>query len=470
MKKAIPFLMLAFLVSACNNPKETNVNDEKMDETDNPLFTESTLPYYAPDFSKIRNEHFKPAMEQGINEKNERIQEIANNDEEPTFQNTIVALEQSGDLLTRTSRVFYALSSSHTNDTIQAVSEEMAPKLSELNDNIYLNDQLFQKIKTLYENRDNLDFDAESKRLLEKYYEDFVIAGANLSDEEKATLKEYNARLAVLTTQFGRTLLEANNAGAVVFTDKSELAGIDENRLKSLENEDGEGWKVPLLNTTQQPLLPSMDNRDSREKLFMSAWNRATGANSTEAIVKEIVELRAKKAQLLGFENYAAWSLQQTMAKNPENVRDFFAQLVPAATRLAKAEAEEIQKMIRSKGEDFTVEPWDWNYYGEMVRKEKYDLDENQIKPYFELNKVLHDGVFYAATKLYGITFKERTDIPVYHEDVNVYEVFEENGEPLGLFYTDFFARSSKRGGAWMSNFVTQSHLYGTKPVIYNVC
>lgn len=470
MKKTIVVFLVATFIVSCNQNKETEKSPDTDMDTDNPFFTESTLPYYAPDFSKIRNEHFKPAMEQGIKEKNERIQEISNNEEEPTFENTIVALEQSGDLLTRTSRVFYALSSSHTNDTIQAVSEEMAPKLSELNDNIYLNDKLFQKIKTLYEKRDNLGLDAESKRLLEKYYDDFVVAGANLSDEDKATLKEHNARLAVLTTQFGRTLLEANNAGAVVFTDKSELAGIDENRLKSLENEDGEGWKVPLLNTTQQPLLQSMDNRDSREKLFMSAWERATGANSTEAIVKEIVELRAKKAQLLGFENYAAWSLQQTMAKNPENVRDFFAQLVPAATRLAKAEAEEIQKMIRSKGEDFTLEPWDWNYYGEMVRKEKYDLDENQIKPYFELNKVLHDGVFYAATKLYGITFKERTDIPVYHEDVSVYEVFEENGEPLGLFYTDFFARSSKRGGAWMSNFVTQSHLYGTKPVIYNVC
>ncbi|HZW76800.1 MAG TPA: M3 family metallopeptidase [Flavobacteriaceae bacterium] len=439
-------------------------------DTDNPFFAESSLPYYAPDFSKIKTEHFRPALLEGIKQKKENIQAIAENVDQPTFENTIIALEKSGEMLDRTRSVFSALSSADTNDEIQAVSEELAPQFSDLSDGIYLNDKLFQRVKTLYENRDNLGLDSESKRLLEKYYTDFVIAGANLSDEDKAKLKEYNARLATLTTQFGKTLLAANNNGAVIFANKEDLAGLDEKRLNALENKDGEGYKVALLNTTQQPLLQSMDKRESREKLFMAGWERATGSHDTRPIVKEIVELRAKKAALLGFKNYAEWSLQETMAKNPENVRAFFAQLIPGATKRAAQESAEIQKMAKAHGVDLTVEPWDWNYYAEMVRKEKYDLDEDQLKPYFEINKVLHDGVFFAATKLYGITFKERKDIPVYHEDVQVYEVFEENGDPLGLFYTDFFARPSKRGGAWMSNFVTQSHLYEKKPVIYNVC
>lgn len=470
MKKYLGVFLLAAVIIGCKeNKQETNVTDTEMD-TDNPFFGESSLPYYAPDFSKIKTEHFRPALLEGIKQKKENIQAIAENVDQPTFENTIVALEKSGEMLDRTRSVFSALSSADTNDEIQAVSEELAPQFSDLSDGIYLNDKLFQRVKTLYENRDNLGLDPESKRLLEKYYTDFVIAGANLSDEDKAKLKEYNARLATLTTQFGKTLLAANNNGAVIFANKEDLAGLDEKRLNALKNKDGEGYKVALLNTTQQPLLQSMDKRESREKLFMAGWERATGSHDTRPIVKEIVELRAKKAALLGFKNYAEWSLQETMAKNPENVRAFFAQLIPGATKRAAQESAEIQKMAKAHGVDLTVEPWDWNYYAEMVRKEKYDLDEEQLKPYFEINKVLHDGVFFAATKLYGITFKERKDIPVYHEDVQVYEVFEENGDPLGLFYTDFFARPSKRGGAWMSNFVTQSHLYEKKPVIYNVC
>lgn len=470
MKKYFSVFLLAAVIVSCKDSKQEPELTETEMEAENPFFAESTLPYYAPDFSKIKTEHFKPALIEGIKQKRDNIEAIANNEDAPTFENTIVALEKSGELLNRTRQVFGALSSADTNDEIQAISEEFAPQFSELNDGIYLNDKLYARVKALYDSRANLNLDAESLRLLEKYHTDFVIAGADLSDEDKVILKEYNARLATLTTQFGKTLLAANNNGAVVFQNKEDLAGIDEKRLKSLENKDGEGFKVALLNTTQQPLLQSMDNRDSREKLFMAGWERAIGTNDTRPIVKEIVELRAKKAALLGFDNYAAWSLQETMAKNPENVRAFFAQLIPGATKRAAQEEMEIKKMAKSKGVELTVEPWDWNYYAEMVRKEKYDLDEEQLKPYFEINKVLHDGVFFAATKLYGITFKERTDIPVYHEDVKVYELFEENGDPLGLFYTDYFARPSKRGGAWMSNFVTQSQLYDKKPVIYNVC
>lgn len=474
MKRVIPFVTLALLLVGCNNSKEKenpNQSEEQMNNTENPLLSESTLPYGAPDFSKIKDDNFKPAMLEGMAQQKKVIETIAANEEEPTFDNTVIALEKSGELLNRSSRIFYSLTGAHTNETLQGIEEEMAPKFAAQNDEIYLNEKLFQRFKTLHDKKDSLNLDAESLKLLEEYYEDFKIAGANLSAEDKTKLKGYNSKLATLTTKFGKTLLEANNAGAVTFTDKEELAGVDEDFLKSKENEDGKGWTIPLLNTTQQPLLQSMDNRASREKLFKAAWLRADGsANDTRDIIKELVEVRAQKAKLLGFNNYAEWSLQKTMAKTPENINKFFAGLIPAATAKAKAEADEIQKMINSKGEDFTLEPWDWNYYAEMVRKAKYDLDEDEIKPYFEINNVLEKGVFYAAEKLYGITYKERTDIPTYHEDVKVYELFEENGDQLGLFYADFFARPSKRGGAWMSNFVTQSKLYDKKPVIYNVC
>ncbi len=456
MKKLLTVITLSALIMSCSN-------------TENPFMKESVLPYYAPDFSRIKNEHFEPAILEGIAQNKAQIEEIANNEEKATFENTLVALEKSGALLNRTLAVFGALSSAHTNETIQNVETKVAPLLAELSDAMYLNTKLFERIKYLHSNMESLGLDAESEKLLQDYFEDFVIAGANLSDADKEKLKEYNSRLASLTTEYSKVLLAANNAGAVTFTDKEDLAGIGEDVLESLKNENG-GWTIPLQNTTQQPLLQVMENRDSRQKLFEASWYRADqGENDTRAIAKEIVELRAEKANLLGYKNYAEWSLQKTMAKTPENVFKFFDALIPATTAKAKVEAGEIQEMIKSKGEDFTLEAWDWNLYAEMVRKAKYDLDEEQIKPYFEMTTVLEKGVFFAAEKLYGITFKERKDIPVYQEDVKVYEVFEENGEPLGLFYGDFFARPSKRGGAWMSNFVQQSKLLDRKPVIYNV-
>lgn len=467
------YLLLSVFVvfSACKNDKDQENQSQQMDIENNPLITESTLPYYAPDFTQIRNKHFEPALLEGIRRQEAAVKEIADQDAEPTFDNTILALEKSGATLDRVSNVFYALTGAHTNDSIKAVQEVIAPKMSALRDNIYLNDALFARVKTLYNKIDSLDLDAESKKLLQEYYKDFEIAGANLSAEKKETLKEYNTALAKLTTQFNQTLLEANNAGAVHITDKNALDGLSASQLKSLEAEDKDGWVIPLQNTTQQPLLQSLKNRDTREKIFKSAWNRADGGpHDTKGIITEIAETRAKKAALLGFDDYASWSLQKAMAKEPKNVFDMFHNLVGPATKKAQEEADEIQKMIRKKGGDFTLEPWDWNYYAEMVRKAKYDLDEEQLKPYFELKTVLEKGVFFAAEKLYGITYKPRTDIPTYHPDVMVYELFEENGEPLGLFYGDYFARPSKRGGAWMSNFVTQSKLYDKKPVIYNVC
>ncbi|SHI99865.1 peptidyl-dipeptidase Dcp [Arenibacter nanhaiticus] len=475
MKNVCSMLMLTVLFTACNDSKSKNKASDMdamtQNMTENPLLVESTLPYGAPNFTQIKNSHFKPALLQGMEAQQQAIAKIVNASEAPTFENTVLALEKSGALLDRVENVFYSLTGAHTNDTLQAIQEEMAPKFSEQRDAIYLNEKLFDRIKTLHETRETLGLDAESLKLLEKYFEDFEIAGANLSAADKETLKTYNSRLATLINTFNKTLLEANNSGAIVFTKKEDLAGLSEGVLKSLEDPASKGWKIPLLNTTQQPLLQSLDNRATREKIFKAAWNRADGtAQDTKAIIAEIAELRAQKAALLGFDNYASWSLQNTMAKIPENVFNLFNGLIPAATAKAAVEAKEIQKMIRQKGGDFSLEPWDWNYYGEMVRKVKYDLDENQIKPYFEMKTVLEKGVFYAAEKLYGLTFKERTDIPTYHDEVLVYELFEENGDALGLFYADFFARPSKRGGAWMSNFVTQSKLYDKKPVIYNVC
>ena len=473
MKKVCSVLLLTVLLSACKDVKisDQSTSQNAMNTNENPLLKESSLPYHAPDFRVIENSHFKPALLQGITEKMEAIDKIANAPKAATFDNTILALEKSGVLLERVRNIFSALTGAHTNDTLQAVQEEMAPKFSELRDAVYLNEKLFQRVKSLHDNKGSLDLDAESMKLLEEYFEDFEIAGANLSTADKETLKLYNSRLATLVTSFNKTLLEANNAGAVVFTEKSDLKGLSEAQLKSLENKEGKGWKIPLKNTTQQPLLQSLEKRETREKIFKAAWNRADGTpQDTKAIITEIAALRAKKSALLGFGNYAEWSLQKTMAKVPENVFKMFNGLIPSATAKAAQEAEEIQNMIREKGGDFTLEPWDWNHYAEMVRKAKYDLDEDQIKPYFELKTVLEKGIFYAAERLYGITYKARTDIPTYHEDVMVYEFFEENGDKLGLFYGDFFARPSKRGGAWMSNFVNQSHLYQKKPVIYNVC
>ena len=442
-----------------------------MRSTENPLLSESSLPYFAPDFATIKNRHFKPALLRGIAAQRKVIAEISNNPDAATFENTILALEKSAVLLDRIQNIFYALTEAHTNDTLQAVQEEMTPKFSELEDAIYLNDQLFQRVKSLFHTKESLGLDAESLKLLENYFEDFEKSGANLSPEDKEILKSYNTAIATLINSFNTTLLEANNSGALIFTDKAALAGLSEEELKALENNKGKGWKIPLQNTTQQSLLHRLAHRTTREKIRNAAWYRADGSeHDTKAIIIAIAELRAKKAAILGFATYAKWSLQGTMAAQPDRVFKMFDGLIPAATAKAKNEAAELQQMITKQGENFILAEWDWNRYSEMVRKEKYDLDENQIKPYFEMKTVLEKGVFYAAQKLYGITFKERADLPTYHKDVLVYEIFEENGEPLGLFYADYFARPSKRGGAWMGNFVTQSKLQAKKPVIYNVC
>src|SRR5690554_6218706 len=468
-KSSLLILAVSLSFLSCQNEKD-NKNEAVVDDlAENPFMEESKLPYFAPDFTKIDNEHFRPAILEGMRQQEEAIKAIVENEEAPTFENTIIALEQSSPLLSRTSRVFFALSGAHTNDEIRDLQQELAPKLSEHSDAMYLNTELFNRIKELYGKMDELNLDSESKRLLDNYHNNFVVAGADLNTEDKETLKKLNSKEASLTTKFGRTVLDAMKDGGIHIENEEELAGLSEAYLRSIKEEDG--WYIPLVNTTQQPDLQSLENRETREKLFKASYMRSDGSDyDTNDIIKEIAQLRAEKAALLGFNNYAEWQLQNTMAKKPENVRAFFDSFIAASLEKAEAEAERIQANMNASGQEGSLEPWDWNFYAEKVRKAEYDLDENEIKPYFEVEAVMEDGVFYAAEKLFGITFKKRDDIPVYHEDVLVYELFEEDGSELGLFYADFFARDSKRGGAWMSNFVGQSKLLDKKPVIYNVC
>ena len=438
---------------------------------DNPLVQESTLPYSAPDFTKIKDTDFKPALEYAFQVEDEEIEKIANNPDAPTFENTLAEMEKAHALLDRVSNVFYALTGANTNETLKKLEAEMSSEFSEHTDNILLNDQLFQRIKTLYDNREKSGLQGEGMKLLEVTYQNFIKAGANLSEADKTKLKEINSQLASLTNKFSQTLLDANNASALIINDVKKLSGLTQGEINSIQMDGKNEWKIAIQNTTQQPLMQSLDNREVREELFNKSWNRTEkGTYSTLETIKEIVNLRLQKAKLLGYPNYAAWNLQDTMVKTTETVDDFFSKIIPPTVEAANKEAVELQKIIKSEGGDFELKPWDWTYYSEKLRIAKYDLDEGQIKPYFELKTVLEKGVFFAANKLYGITFKQRTDIPTYHPDVLVYELFEEDGTPLGLFYGDYFARPSKQGGAWMSNFVTQSHLLNKKPVIYNVC
>ena len=472
-KLAIWFGMVLFVMS-CNSKTKEEKEFKKFtaeEMKDNPLVQESTLPYFAPDFTKIKDEHYQPALEYAFQVESEAIEKIANNPQAATLENTLVEMEKARALLDRVSNVFYGLTGANTNETLKKLEAEMAPRFAAHTDNILLNAKLFQRIKSIYDNREKLALKGEDLKLVEVKYQDFVKAGANLNEEEKESLKGINGKLASLENTFGQRLLEATNSSAYLIRDTAKLKGLTSNDINSLKIEGKTEWKIPIQNTTQQPLTQTIEDRNVRENLFKKAWSRTDGGEySTLDIITEIVKLRIEKANLLGYPSYAAWNLQDTMVKTTETVDQFFAQLVPGTVKAAAEEAKVLQAKIKSDGQDFQLEPWDWTYYAEQVRKEKYDLDEGQLKPYFELKNVLEKGVFYAATQLYGITFKPRTDIPTYHPDVLVYELFEEDGTLLGLFYGDFFKRESKRGGAWMSNFVTQSHLLNKKPVIFNVC
>lgn len=442
----------------------------------NPFFAASTLPFQAPPFDKIKEGDYQPAIEEGMRQHLAEIEKIAGNPEAPTFDNTFVAMEKSGALLKRAMLAFDTVTGANTSDALQKVQEQEAPRLAAHQDAIYLNPKLFQRVETIYNQRDKLSLDAESMRLVEVTYKDFVHHGAKLSDADKAKLKDLNKEESTLSTQFTNKLLAATKDGALVVGDKAKLAGLSEGDLAAAAQAaqgrklDGK-WVLPLQNTTQQPALKDLDDRATREALFMASWDRAEkgDASDTRATIERIAQIRAEQARLLGYPTYAAWKLEDQMAKTPETAISFMQNLVPAATGRAEREAKDIQAVIDAQHGGFKLAAWDWQHYAEQVRKAKYDLDENQIKPYFELDNVLQNGVFYAANQLYGLTFKERHDIPVYQPDVRVFEVFDKDGTSMALFYCDYFKRDNKNGGAWMSNLVEQSTLLGTKPVVYNV-
>jgi peptidyl-dipeptidase Dcp len=468
--------ILLLILAGCNSDRKKSMENTN-DLASNPFMQVSTLPFQAPDFAKIKDSDFAPAFEEGLKEQMAEIDKIAGNPDAPTFENTLVALEKSGQLLRRVNGVFNMLSGANTDSVLQKLSEDIAPKLAALQDAVYLNDALYEKFKTLYQKKDELKLDKESARLMEYYQTQFTRAGANLSKEDKTKLKKLNEEEAGLGAKFANQLLADAKSGALVVDNIEALKGLEEGALKSAaQNAEAAGkkgkWVLSLQNTTQQPALQSLENRETRQELFEASWTRAEkgDSNDTRATIKRMAEIRAEKAHLLGFPNFAAWNLQDQMAKTPDAVQTFLKKLVPAATAKATREAADLQAVINNEKGGFKLEPWDWNYYAEKVRKSRYDLDENQVKPYFELFNVLENGVFYAANQLYGLTFKRRNDIPVYNDDMRVYTVYDKDSSELALFYCDYFKRDNKSGGAWMSNLVDQSRLMGTKPAIYNVC
>jgi peptidyl-dipeptidase Dcp len=441
----------------------------------NPFYAPSTLPFHAPPFDRIKDEDYQPAIEAGMAEELSEIQAIADNPAGPTFENVLVAMEKTGQLLHRAMTAFFAVVEANTNPALQKVRTAEAPKLAAHHDAIYLNAKLFGRVAAVYKQRESLNLDPESRRLLDVTYDRFVRSGANLSDADKTELKRLNEEISTLSTAFSTKLLAATKDGAYATPDRSALAGMSEAQIaaaaQTAEGRKQEGYVLPLQNTTQQPDLGSLSVRATREALFEKSWNRAErgDANDTRNDIAHLAQLRARQAQLLGYPNHAAWKLGDQMAKTPEAALKFMDALVPGATAKAANEARDIQAVIDAQKGGFTLQPWDWDFYSEQVRKAKYDLNDAEVKPYFELNNVLENGVFYAANQLYGITFKERKDIPVYHPDMRVFEVSEADGKPLAIFYCDYFKRDNKNGGAWMSNFVGQSRLLGTLPVVFNV-
>jgi peptidyl-dipeptidase Dcp len=470
----------ALAATACNKPAEAPAADAAPAEAAavnaaNPFFQPSALQYLAPDFAAIQDEHYAPAFEEGMKQHSAEIRAIADSAEAPTFENTIVAMEKSGAVLQRVATVFFGLASAHTNEAIQAVQVEMAPKLAAHEDSIYLDAPLFARVKAVYDARDTLGLDAESARLLERSYKAFVRAGAQLDDAGKARLREINARESSLTTEFSNKLLAATNANAVVVDSADALKGFSEGDIAAAAEAakarelDGQ-WVITLQNTTRQPALVSLEDRALRERVWRASAERgAQAGNDTRPLVLEMAKLRAEKAALLGFANWAAYVLDDQMAKTPEAAYKILTDLVPQVVANAKAEEAEIAKVMAADGVDGPVQPWDWEFYAEKVRAERYALDAAEVAPYFELDRVFNDAMGYSMNQLFGVTFKPRPDLPVYHPDVKAYEVFEADGRSIGLFYADYFARPSKRGGAWMGSYVPQSTLLGQKPVVVNV-
>jgi len=444
-------------------------------EASNPFAKPSTLPFNYPAWDKIRNEHFAPAFAEAMRQEALEIEAIANNKAAPTFENTIVAMERSGQLMNRVGAAFGTLKGSYTNDALQALDKELAPKLSAHNDAIRLNSKLYARIKTLYDKRSKLGLDAEGQYLIERYHTDFVRAGAQLSDADKQKLKEMNGQLAGLSTQFAQNVLKEANASALVVDSRAELAGMSDKAIDAAAAEakkrglDGK-FVIPVVNTTQQAGLSVLTNRATREKLLAASLARGSrgGEFDNRDVVLKIAKLRAQRAALLGYPNHAAYNLADQTAKDTKAVNQLLAEFAKPAVNNARKEAAEIQQAIDQEKGGFQAAAHDWAFYSDKVRAAKYAFDGNQLKPYFELNRVLVDGVFFAANKEFGISFKERKDLPAYNEDVRVFDVFDHDGKQLAIFTFDPYARPNKRGGAWANAWVPQSKLMGTKPVIAN--
>jgi len=441
----------------------------------NPFLAPSTLPYGLPPFDKIKDEHYAPAFAEAMRQHMAEIDAIADNPAAPSFDNTVVAMERAGQTLTRVSRVFFNMTGANTDPELEALSRDLAPKLAAHNDAILLNAKLFQRIGTIYEQRPSLALDAESRRLLERHYTDFIRAGAKLSESDKAKLKALNAELATLSTTFSQNVLKETNASAVVVDTKAELKGLTENEIaaaaaaakaRGLQGK----YVIALMNTTGQPVETSLSNRALRQRVHEASAERGShgGDFDNREIVLNIAKLRAQRAQLLGYPDHAAYQLEDETAKTTTAVNKLLQDLAPAAVANARKEAADMQKLIDARKGGFKLAAWDWAYYAEQVRKAKYSFDEAQLRPYFELDNVLQNGIFYAANKLYGISFKERKDLPVYQATVRIFEVFDADGKPMALFMLDMYARDNKRGGAWMNAYVTQDGLSGSRPVVAN--
>jgi peptidyl-dipeptidase Dcp len=446
-------------------------------KAENPLLTKSPLFLEAPVFDQIKIEHYKPAFEAGMAEQKQEIEAIANSTSTPSFANTLVPMERSGETLKRVAAIFFNLTNSHTNPELQAIEEEIAPILASHFDDISLNKKLFARIQELWNDRNVLELNEEQKRLLDEQYQSFVRAGAMLDDAAQQRVRQINEEMSKLTTQFQNNLLAATKERAVIVGDEKQLEGMSGPEIAAAAEaakQKGHNGKylITITNTTRQPVLISLNNRDLRKKVWEASAFRATGQNGgidNRPLVVQLARLRAEKAALLGFASHAEYALQNQMAKKPEAAFKMLSDLVPQVLAKAKLEAEEIQKLMRADGIAGEVEPWDWEYYAEKVRKAKYDFDESLIKPYFELDSVLKNGVFYTFSKLYNVQFRERTDLPVYCEGVRVFDVLDKEGSIIGVFYADYLQRDSKRGGAWMDSFVNQSRLLDQKPVVVNV-
>jgi peptidyl-dipeptidase Dcp len=443
---------------------------------ENPFFTASPLPFQAPPFDRIRDADYAPAIEEGMRRQIAEVKAIADNQEPPTFANTIEALEKTGELLTRAAKVFFSIAQANTNDTLQKVRAEEAPKLAAHQDAILLDPKLFARVKALYEKRDALGLDPESRYLLERTLRNFVRAGAEISDTDKAKVRALNEEEAKLTTEFTDKVLADTNASAVVVDNRKELEGLsDEDVAAAAEAAKERGlagkWLLTLQNTTQQPALSSLAVRGVRQRLLAASEKRGNhgGENDTKAIVQRLSRLRAERARLLGFPDAASYILDDQMAKTPQNAEKLMTDLVPAASAKARDEAARMQRIIDAQKGGLRLTAADWEFYAEKVRKAEYQADAADVRPYFELDRVLKDGVFFAANRLYGLTFRERKDLPVYQPDVRVFEVTDRDGSPLALFYADYFSRPNKSGGAWEDSFVDPSTLLGTKPVVFNV-